>query len=52
MNQGTTRERMQDLYGGYLWQGSARLAYNKHGTIEGPLFLHQEDGCALWAMGM
>ena len=32
-----------------LWQDSAqkRPAHNKHGTIEGPLFLHQEDGCAL-----
>ena len=32
-----------------LWQDSAqkRLAHNKHGTIGGSLFLHQEDGCAL-----
>ena len=37
-----------------LWQDSAqkRPALNKHGTIEGSLFLHQGDGCALWAMGM
>ena len=32
-----------------LRQGSAqkRLANNKDGIIERPLFLHQEDGCAL-----
>ena len=37
-----------------LWQDPAQkqLAHNKHATIEGRLFLHQEDGCALWAIGM
>ena len=29
-----------------------QLAYNKHGIIWKSLFLHQEDGCALYAMGM
>ena len=31
-----------------LWQDPAqkRLAYDKHGIIGRPLFLHQEDGCA------
>ena len=24
-----------------------RLAYNKHGNIGRPLFVHQEDACAL-----
>ena len=37
-----------------LWYNSVqkRLAYNKHGIIRRPLFLHQEDGCALQAMGV
>ena len=37
-----------------LRQGQAQkqLAHNKHGIIGRPLFLHQEDGCALQAMGM
>ena len=32
-----------------LQQGPAQkqLAHNKHGIIERPLFLHQEDECAL-----
>ena len=29
-----------------------QLAHNKHRIIERPLFLRQEDGCALQAMGM
>ena len=29
-----------------------RLVYNKHGAIGMPLFLHPEDWCALWVMGL
>ena len=37
-----------------LWQGPVqkRLAHNKYGTIEGPLFSYQRDGCTLQAMGV
>ena len=35
-----------------LWQDLAqkRPAYNKHGIIGRPLFLHQRDGCTLQAV--
>ena len=37
-----------------LWQHPAqkRSAYDKHGIIGRPLFLHQRDGCTLQVMGV